>query len=201
LDVGIANAFQRVSNNGSALQESLIGRAPVADFQQKYLVLVESRWPSLRPSDDRFDTYRLFVQELGVGLDDFSDEVLFGNEAFLVQLDRLHAQLSFVTDAENTGRRRLTANMVADLFLSACLVPAASVLGPPEKHDTDLHFDYTAEISRHWIQGVPPELVIEIIKVFFFLCFCFRNLKTKCRSSVSGVPVPKDWITPSSFVA
>ncbi len=161
---GIAIAFLgRDSSN--VLQESLVGTGCIATFQQRYLNLISSKWPSLRPSEGRFEEYAEFVRDLAVGLDDFSDEVLFGNDAFLVQLDRLHAQLVFVADGDKAGRRLLTANLVLDLLLSACLVPAASLLGPPEKHDTDLHFDYTAEISRHWIQGLPPELLVEVIKV------------------------------------
>lgn len=162
---GIANAFRHACSSSDELQASLIGRGSVDSFQQMYMHLVQTRWPSLLPSKDRFESYRAFVEELGVGLDDVSKEVLFENEAFLVQLDRLHSQLAFMADSESSGRRQLTANLVLDMFLSACLVPAASILGPPEKHDTDLHFDYTAEVSRHWIQGLPPELVIEVVKV------------------------------------
>jgi hypothetical protein len=110
------------------------------------------------------------VGRLGIGLDDFSDDVLFECEANLIQMDRLNSQLYFVAQSNAI---QLTANVVLDLFLVACLVPSATVLGPPEKHDTDLHFEYTANVTRHWIQGLPPDLAIEVVKVCCFVLFCF----------------------------
>jgi hypothetical protein len=65
---------------------------------------------------------------------------------------------------------------VLDVLLSACLVPAATVLGP-DKHDTELHFDYTGEVSRHWVQALPLDLAEELIKELRLGCSSSKGLQ------------------------
>ena len=96
------------------------------------------------------------------GLEDYSEDVLFDNKEMGIQLQRLNSQLKYCT---NLQVRKKVANVVADMLLHSCLVLSALVY-VPGKHDVHLHYDYSGGVYRHWIQGLPPDLVEESIKEF-----------------------------------
>ncbi len=148
-------------------------------FEALYLSLTRQQWPHLVPRAERFAQYAEFVRGLGVRLEDYSQDHLADNPVVRLQLDRLNSQLAnaaAMPDEDAAWRRQWTADLVADVLMSACLVPSSIVLGP-DKHDTDQHFDYTGEVSRHWIQGLPMDLVEEMIKELRLGCSSSRGLQ------------------------
>ena len=179
----IAAGYRAACASSDPVQQRLVWREPpeavVARFEDMYMRLVRERWPNLEPRRARFAEYAAFVRELGVGLEDYTADQLADPSLMRLHLDRLNSQLTYAaaTPTEDGPARRLwTADLVVDVLLGACLVPAATVLGP-DKHDTDLHFDYTAEVSRHWVQGLPMDLAEELIKELRLGCSSSRGLQ------------------------
>ena len=155
------------------LREDLVFAQPnrqtaVETFQKAYMSLIEARFPTLRPQEARFVQYLAFVDSLGLGIEDYSVDLVFENNSFLIQMDRLHGQIKFCEDDEH---RLWMANLVLDMVMSASLVPS-SIIFVPGKHDVTLHFDYDGDVRRHWIQGLPMDLVQEVCK----------ELRLGCRS-------------------
>ncbi len=60
--------------------------------------------------------------------------------------------------------------------MHACLVPSALVF-VRGKHDVHLHFDYQGEVARTWIQGLPSELVSEVLKELRLYAGCMGALR------------------------
>ncbi len=97
----------RRNASGEALEallaEELVWSSPtvadtVARFRDCYIALCETRFPLLRPAEDRFDEFIAYVRETGLGLEDYTDDVLVNNKQLLGQLERLSQQLRSMLD-------------------------------------------------------------------------------------------------------
>jgi hypothetical protein len=106
-------------------------------------------------------------------LEDYGEDVLFGNEVLRLQMQRLNSQLKFCDDSK---RMQWIADVVVDMVLSASLVPTAMVY-VPGKHDVHLHFDYLGDVTRFWIQGVPVDLIEEMVKELRLSCAAESGLE------------------------
>lgn len=135
----------------------------IATFRMRYDALCAVRFSRLTPPPACYAEYEAYVRRSGLGLEDYADDALFGHAALLQQMERLHAALANADAAATVAVSRV----VASALLSCCLVPVALV-AVRGKHDVLLHYDYTGGVRRHWIQGLPAELVCEVVKELRF---------------------------------
>merc|ERR1712137_1202596 len=137
------------------------------------MALAREQFARLVPDESRFAEYLAFLSSLHIGIEDYSVDLVFENAVVLSQLQRLHMQLQF---CKEDSLRLWIANVVVDMLLNAALIPSAIVFYPG-KHDVHFHYDYSANVTRFWIQGLPMDLVEEMIKELRLGCSGAADLK------------------------